>query len=118
MNAVSQPQGNGTVSIVVPVLDEAARIRKFLDHLRERAPGAEIIVADGGSGDGTAQLAAGHCDRVVTSAHGRATQMNTGADVANGGVLWFVHADSEVPRGCLDEIARALADPRTVGGCF
>jgi rSAM/selenodomain-associated transferase 2 len=105
-------------SIIVPVFNEAPLIRRFLTHLRERAPGAEIIVADGGSADGAAELAAGHCDRLVESQRSRAAQMNAGAHAAHGEILWFVHADVEVPWQCLDEIARIMADSNVVGGYF
>src|SRR5438477_11885856 len=74
-------------SIIVPVLNEALLIRPFLQHLRERAPGAEIIVADGGSSDGTVDLATGFCDHLVRSESNRAIQMNTGACAARGDIL-------------------------------
>ena len=105
-------------SVIVPVFNEAPLIRPFLQHLRKRAPGAEIIVADGGSSDGTAQLAAGFCDQLVGSERNRGVQMNAGARVACGNILWFVHVDAEVPSRCLDEIARIVDDPNVVGGYF
>src|SRR5437762_6957738 len=105
-------------SIIVPVFNEAPLIRPFLQHLRERAPGAEIIVADGGSTDGTAELAADLCDRLVQSQRSRANQMNSGADAARGEILWFVHADAELPLECLDEIARIMHDSKVAGGYF
>src|SRR5438094_5225151 len=105
-------------SIIVPVFNEAPLIRQFLLHLRERSPGAEIIVADGESTDGTANLAARFCDRLVESQRGRATQMNAGAHAAHGDILWFVHADVELPQQCLDEIARIMEDSNVVGGYF
>jgi rSAM/selenodomain-associated transferase 2 len=105
-------------SVIVPVFNEAPLIRLFLQQLHERAPGAEIIVADGGSSDGTAQLAAGLCDQLVESERNRGMQMNVGARVACGDILWFVHVDAEVPSGCLDEIARIVDDPNVVGGYF
>ncbi len=77
----------------------------FLRHLRERAPGAKIVVADGGSSDGTVDLADGFCDQLVASERNRAIQMNAGGRVAHGDILWFVHVDAEVPRECLDEIS-------------
>src|SRR6266567_1713999 len=80
-------------SVIVPVFNEAPLIRSFLQHLRERAPGAEIIVADGGSCDGTVDLATSFCDQLVRSEPNRAMQMNAGARVARGDVLWFVHVD-------------------------
>src|SRR5213080_649264 len=105
-------------SIIVPVFNESPLIRRFLTHLRTRAPGAEMIVADGGSSDGTDKLAAGLCDRLVESQRSRAVQMNAGAHAAHGEILWFVHADAELPAQCLDEIARIMADSNVVGGYF
>jgi len=105
-------------SIIVPVFNEAPLIRTFLQHLRERAPGAEIIVADGGSSDGTDRLANGFCDQFVESERSRAMQMNTGARVAHGDILWFVHVDAKLPLQCLDEIGRIMDDPNVVGGYF
>ena len=107
------------VSIIVPVLNEAPLIRSFLAHLRARAPGAEIIVVDGASTDGTDELAAGFCDQLVRSGErSRATQMNAGARAADGDLFWFLHADAEVPTGCLDEIGRIIRDRRVSGGYF
>jgi rSAM/selenodomain-associated transferase 2 len=106
------------VSIIVPVFNEALLIRPFLQHLRERAPEAEIIVADGGSSDGTDRLAAGFCDQLVESDRGRGRQMNTGAHAARGEILWFVHVDAQLPLQCLDEIARIMDDPNVAGGYF
>jgi rSAM/selenodomain-associated transferase 2 len=105
-------------SIIVPVFNEAPLIRSFLRHLRKRAPGAEIIVADGRSTDGTADLASGLCDQLVVSERNRAIQMDAGARVARGNVLWFLHVDAEVPEACLNEIARILDDTNVVGGYF
>src|SRR5947209_15075767 len=99
-------------SIVVPVLNEAALIRPFLEHLRARSPGAQIIVVDGGSSDGTAELAAGFCDELVKTGSNRGAQMNAGARIAGGEILWFLHVDVEVPARSLDEMARAMADAR------
>ncbi|MCA1659600.1 MAG: glycosyltransferase, partial [Verrucomicrobiaceae bacterium] len=107
-----------SVSIVVPVLNEADLVGPFLRHLRERAPGAELIVADGGSTDGTREAAETLCDQIVTSGPGRARQLNEGARATNAEVLWFLHVDSEVPVDCLNEIRAAIADPQTAGGYF
>src|SRR5437773_12381053 len=95
-------------SIVVPVYNEAPLIRSFLQHFRKRAPGAEVIVADGGSSDGTPDLAAGPCNQTVVGERNRAAQMNPGARAASGEDLWCVHVDAEVPKECLAEIARIL----------
>ena len=106
------------VSIIVPVFNEAVLVRQFLRHLREQAPGAEIIVADGGSTDGTGDLACGLCDQFVVSKRNRAIQMNVGSRAAHGDILWFVHVDAEVPSGCLHEIEQIMSDPKVAGGFF
>jgi rSAM/selenodomain-associated transferase 2 len=105
-------------SVIVPVSDEAALIRRFLRHLRDRAPEAEIIVADGESTDDTPDLSAGFCDQIVRTGRNRAIQMNAGGHAAQGDILWFVHVDAEVPWGCLDEIERIMENPKVVGGYF
>ncbi|HEX6158401.1 MAG TPA: TIGR04283 family arsenosugar biosynthesis glycosyltransferase [Burkholderiales bacterium] len=86
------------LSVVVPALNEACAIRAALEALAPlRARGHEVIVVDGGSSDGTAELAAGWCDRVLTAPRGRALQMNAGARAARGDVLLFLHADTRLP---------------------
>ena len=107
------------VSIIIPVFNEASLIRPFLSNLRERTRGAEIIVIDGGSTDGTDRLAEGFCDHVIRSgARSRAKQMNVGADAASGKIFWFLHADAEVPLESLNEIARIMRNPEVCGGFF
>lgn len=107
-----------SISIIVPVLNEALLIQPFLENLRERASGAEIIVVDGGSSDGTAPKAVGLCDRLVQTTPGRARQMNAGASVARGEILWFLHADTTIPQTAISDIERALQDRHVVGGFF
>ncbi len=87
------------LSIIVPVLNEAASIQAFLLSVRKSCEQrVQVIVVDGGSTDATAALARPHCDCLIESRKGRATQMNAGARQANTNVLWFVHADSRLPR--------------------
>jgi rSAM/selenodomain-associated transferase 2 len=86
------------LSVVVPALNEAPGIRAALEALAPlRSRGHEVIVADGGSDDGTPQLAAGLCDRVLAAPRGRALQMNAGARAASGDALVFLHADTRLP---------------------
>ena len=107
------------VSIIIPVFNEAPLIRPFLSNLRERTPGAEIIVVDGASTDGTDRLAQGFCDQMIRSgARSRAMQMNAGARAAHGDVLWFLHADAEVPLESLNEIGRIMRNPKVCAGYF
>jgi rSAM/selenodomain-associated transferase 2 len=86
------------LSVVVPTLDEAAGIEATLRRLQPlRARGHEVVVADGGSRDGTAAAAAPLADRVVAAPRGRARQQNAGAAAATGDVLLFLHADTLAP---------------------
>ena len=106
------------ISIVVPVLNEAALIGPFLRHLRPFGPAVEMIVVDGGSADGTLTIARPLADRVISAPRGRAAQMNAGAELASGEVLWFLHADLRVPANAIEEMKAALEDDRVAGGCF
>jgi len=99
------------VSIVVPVLNEAAAIAATLGCLQPaRAAGAEIVVVDGGSSDFTPALAARLADRVVASPRGRATQMNAGAAASTGAILLFLHADTVLPADALAAVEGALRE--------
>lgn len=107
------------LSIIVPTLNEADGIAAALARLAPlRRRGAEVIVVDGGSGDGTEALARPHADHVVLAPRGRASQMNAGAAIASGGVLLFLHADTALPDDADAMIATALADPRRNWGRF
>lgn len=98
------------LSVVVPVLDEAGAIASRLQALQPlRQRGAEVIVVDGGSTDGTPAQAAPWADRVLSAPRGRAAQMNAGADVARGRVLLFLHADTTLPPEADRCVAEALA---------
>jgi rSAM/selenodomain-associated transferase 2 len=98
------------LSVVVPTLDEAAGIERCLAALAPlRARGHEVIVADGGSADGTARLAAPLADRVIQAPRGRAAQMNAGAAAASGDALLFLHADTFLPPGADRLVLEALA---------
>lgn len=98
------------VSIVIPVLDEAATIAAQLAALQEfRRAGAELLVVDGGSSDATVACAAPACDRVIEAPRGRGSQMNAGVQAASGVALIFLHADTALPADGVDAVSRALA---------
>jgi rSAM/selenodomain-associated transferase 2 len=97
------------ISLVVPILNESRLIRPFLRHLQPfREQGAEIVLCDGGSTDGTRKLAEPEVDAIVSSPRGRAVQMNSGARVARGEVLLFLHADTLLPREALREVRQSI----------
>ena len=105
--AAADPLG---ISVIVPALNEAHGIVEMLRALQEmRRRGHEIIVADGGSSDGTVVLCAPLVDRVIVAAAGRASQMQAGALCARGAILWFLHADTRAPGDADRAIAAALA---------
>jgi len=86
------------LTIVIPTLNEAAIIAtalRALAPLRER--GAEIIVADGGSGDGTVRLAEPLADKVIVVPRGRGAPMNAVAALGTGNAFLFLHADTALP---------------------
>ncbi len=97
------------LSIVMPVLDEAALLPAALARLQPlRRRGVELVVADGGSGDGSAALAAPLADAVLAAPRGRARQMNAGAARARGDALLFLHADTLLPEGAEQALLAAL----------
>lgn len=100
------------------MLDEERTIARTLDAIAAGAPGAEIIVVDGGSSDRSIEEARPRCAAVLGAPRGRARQMNAGAAAAHGDVLAFVHADTIVPPSFAGDIAAALADEAVVGGRF
>ena len=87
------------ICIIIPTLNESSTVTALLDDLQPaRQGGAQVIVADGGSADDTVALAGPLVDEIVRAPRGRARQMNQGALRARGDVLWFLHADTRVPR--------------------
>ena len=108
-----------TLSIIIPVLDEGGTIVEALAALAPyRARGAEIIVVDGGSRDGTPEAARPGADHVMTAPRGRGAQMNAGAAAAKGDVLLFLHADTRLPREADRLILDALQRSRRPWGRF
>jgi rSAM/selenodomain-associated transferase 2 len=106
-------------SIIVPVLDEADALTRALPQLAAlRAQGAEIIIVDGGSSDGSAERCRAVADRVVQTARGRARQMNAGAAAASREVLLFLHVDTQLSDAALDLVMQALQQPSHAWGRF
>ena len=106
----------GRISVIIPTLNEAVGITATLEQLRD-VPNLEVIVADGGSNDQTAELAQAAGATVVHCNQGRGKQMNAGAALATGEVLLFLHADTKLPDHFQEYVWQSLIDGHS-GGAF
>ena len=96
---------------MVPTLDEEAYLRQHLSSAIAAAD--EVVVSDGGSSDGTREVAASLGARVVAGPAGRGAQLNRGAATTDAEILLFLHADTalppEPPMPCAPPSRRAVA---------
>lgn len=107
------------ISIIIPVLDQAALLPDALAALQElRQRGHEVIVVDGGSRDGSLTIACRLADRVLMSGPGCAARLNAGAEAASHEILLFLHAYSRLPSNADALIAAALQAPGKGWGFF
>jgi rSAM/selenodomain-associated transferase 2 len=108
------------ISVVIPVLNEGSRLGACLDDLlpEARRLGAEVLVVDGGSNDGSRDLARDRGVRLLEAPRGRGRQMNLGARESRGSTLVFLPADTRVPRGTLELLDRVDREGRPVAGGF
>lgn len=120
------PLASNSISIIIPVLNEALNISRVLVHLNEKSAGghiSEIIVVDGHSQDNTAALVkefsktSSIAIQLIYSDRGRAKQMNTGARAGVGSVLYFLHADSLPPQN-FDSLIISEIKKQHLAGCF
>ena len=106
------------ISIIIPVLNEAAIIQPTLLKLRDN-PNVEVIVVDGGSRDNTIALAKQTGVKVISaSGMGRASQMNAGAAIATGKILLFLHVDTQLPPNYGAIVQKTLKQQFVVAGAF
>lgn len=106
----------GLLSVVIPTLNEADQLEATLSPILHR-PNCEIIIADGGSTDGTVDLARKLGCRVIAANRGRGRQMNAGAALARGEHLLFLHADTQLPGNFHEEI-HAIFNTGAIAGAF
>ncbi len=107
-----------TFSVIIPALNEAATIAGCVAAVRALDPAVEVIVADGGSSDATADLAAAAGAIVVRGPRGRGPQCNAGAARAAGEVLIFLHADTALPAAAFPLLRALFADPQVAAAKF
>jgi len=107
------------ISIIIPTLNEAANLERLLPRIVNADEAVEVIVADGGSADGSRELVSSFPEVTWVSAKtGRATQLNAGAEASSGDILLFLHADSLPPPGWSTAIVSAVANPSFALGAF
>ena len=116
-SAPDTQSGSIPISIIIPALNEADHIKRTLSALtcKDRV---EVIVVDGGSHDGTADLAASLGAKVLTTVASKAKQMNVGANAASGEILVFLHADTRLPDQFEDPIINAVSQSGVAAGAF
>ena len=105
------------LSVIIPALNERERIAGVVERVAA-AGVAEIVVVDGGSEDGTPEIARAAGARVLEAPRGRGTQQNAGARAAEGDTLLFLHADTVLPGDFPRQIETALATPGVAAGAF
>lgn len=105
-----------SLSIIVPMLNEAAGIAEALHALRDLE--AELVAVDGGSSDKTVECATPHANLLLSAARGRARQMNAGAAAAQGDILLFLHADTRLPPAAADQIIKQSIASGALWGRF
>jgi rSAM/selenodomain-associated transferase 2 len=114
-----------TISIIIPVLNEATTIKQTLGQLTQYSE-VEIIVVDGGSQDETVAIThrvrfanAKTSAKVITViGKGRAGQMNAGANLAQSEILLFLHADTQLPANFINLVTKTLQQHQTIAGAF
>ena len=109
--------GLHTISVIIPTINESRNLDAVLKRLLPVSTG-EVVVVDGGSTDGTTDVARRHGVRLITSALGRARQMNAGAAASSGRILVFLHADTVLPDEYCQYIRHALSRPGVTAGAF
>lgn len=105
------------ISIIIPIYNEASTIKSLMNNLEQFKDQCEIIFVDGGSGDGSDKIIQERYRLVLSPKKGRANQMNYGASLSKGDILFFLHSDSLLPKNALKNIINTISKGSKVG-CF
>ena len=107
------------ISVIIAALNEEDYISRCIEGVLEEGCDCEIIVADGGSTDRTAEFAKSYPGvSFIQSQRGRGIQMNMAASAASGDIFLFLHADTILETGWAAAILSVLEDTSISGGAF
>jgi rSAM/selenodomain-associated transferase 2 len=112
------------ISIITPIFNEEKNIKSFVSHLGSLDGDFELIMVDGGSSDHTVEevqkciRSFNHKLILLLSQRGRAIQMNKGAKIARGDILFFLHVDCVLVKDALTIMEKVTYDNNTAGGGF
>ncbi|MBU1254213.1 MAG: glycosyltransferase [Alphaproteobacteria bacterium] len=108
-----------SVTVLIVALDEERALPALVERLAMLDPRpAEILLVDGGSMDGTIEIARSAGWRVLAAERGRALQINLGVKAARSELVCVLHADTLPPTDMVAVIERTLDDPRTALASF
>ena len=108
-----------SVTVLIVALDEERALPALVERLAMLDPRpAEILLVDGGSMDGTIEIARSAGWRVLAAERGRALQINLGVKAERSELVCVLHADTLPPTDMVAVIERTLDDPRTALASF
>lgn len=106
-----------SIGVVIPVINEAENLAAVVQNAWDCGAN-RVVVADGGSSDGTLTLAKQLDCELVNSLPGRGMQLNHGADQLDCTVVLFLHADCRLDANCGQQIRSAVTHDQATWGCF
>ena len=114
---MSTDQKPSNISIIIPTRNEADNIGRILPEVLA-VSGVEVLVVDGDSTDKTVDITKSLGAQVLSTSPGRAKQMNAGAEAAHGDILLFLHCDTKLAPGFVEQVRDALNQPGVSVGAF
>ncbi len=104
VNGMEKDKETNSVSFIVPTLNEEDYLENCLKSIQKQEVSKEIIVVDGGSSDGTLNIAEEYADKIIYGVDGRGESRDKGAQRAENELLVFVDADTEIAENFASEV--------------